>query len=268
LRPAIATDRWQELATSKRHARLDAALATVSVIEAANAGEEALALAIALREAMETPHQTAALVTPDRALARRVLAALERWNIAVDDSGGDALPDTPAGIFACLAAETALGGLAPVALLALLKHPLTRLAAPEAAHARAIAALERATLRGPRPRPGSAGLASALASIGEELGRRWRGEPSKLHRSDPKSELREWELAAATRLLERVTAALAPLETLAATQQPFASCLEQRRARRAACLHWSGRGQVIRGVSGHRARCRCCELRYRCRRLC
>ena len=53
---------------------------------------------------------TAALVTPDRALARRVLAALARWNVAVDDSGGDALPDTPAGIFARLAAEAALGG--------------------------------------------------------------------------------------------------------------------------------------------------------------
>ena len=61
------------------------------MIEAANAEEEALAIAVALREAMETPGKTAALVTPDRALARRVLAALARWNVPVDDSGGDAL---------------------------------------------------------------------------------------------------------------------------------------------------------------------------------
>ena len=78
------------------------------MIAAANAEEEALAIAVALREALETPGKTAALVTPDRALARRVLAALERWNVTVDDSGGDALADTPAGVFARLVAEAAL----------------------------------------------------------------------------------------------------------------------------------------------------------------
>src|SRR5262249_20816954 len=142
--------------------RIDRTLETVAVIEAANAGEEALAIAISLREALETPHKTAALITPDRALARRVLAALERWRLAADDSGGDALADTPAGRFARLAAEAALGGLSPVALLALVKHSLTRLGAAEGAHGRAIATLEKAVLRGPRPRPGSAGLAHAL----------------------------------------------------------------------------------------------------------
>ena len=81
------------------------------MIEAANAEEEALAIAVALREAVDDPGKTAALVTPDRALARRVLAALARWNVPVDDSGGDALSDTPAGVFARLAAEAALDGL-------------------------------------------------------------------------------------------------------------------------------------------------------------
>ena len=63
-------------------------------------------------------------------------------------------PDTPAGVFARLAAEAALGGLAPVTLLALLKHPLAPARRAAGAHARAIAALERAVLRGPRPRRG------------------------------------------------------------------------------------------------------------------
>ena len=53
-------------------------------------------------------NKTAALVTPDRALARRVAAALERWNIEADDSGGDRLPDTEAGVFARLVAQAAL----------------------------------------------------------------------------------------------------------------------------------------------------------------
>ncbi len=43
--------------------------------------------------------KSAALVTPDRALARRVMAALTRWNLEFDDPGGDALMDTPARHF-------------------------------------------------------------------------------------------------------------------------------------------------------------------------
>ena len=58
---------------------------------------EALAIAIAMREARHLD-KSAALVTPDRALARRVMAALGRWNLAFDDSGGDALMETSAGI--------------------------------------------------------------------------------------------------------------------------------------------------------------------------
>src|SRR5262249_62291862 len=111
-----------------------------------------------------------------RALARRVLAALERWKPPVDDSGGDALADTPAGLFARLVAEAALGGLAPVALLALIKHPLTRLGAAAGTHARAIAALEKAVLRGPRPRPGTAGAARALAALDTRPAQRPRRE--------------------------------------------------------------------------------------------
>jgi ATP-dependent helicase/nuclease subunit B len=222
LRPASATDRWQQLSAPDAGAWRDSALAAVSVVEVANPEEEALAIATALRETMEMEDKTAALITPDRALARRVLAALERWKIAVDDSGGDALPDTPAGLFARLAAEAALGGLAPVTLLALLKHPLARLDAADGAHTRATASLEKAVLRGPRPRPGSAGLAHALASFGTELAKLRRDEPSALHRSDPRARLTVPELADATALLEKLTAALAPLEHCSGAPRSFA----------------------------------------------
>ena len=98
LRPAGATERWQErLAESNFAKHADAAIASLTMIEAGNAEEEALAIAVALREAVKEPGKTAALVTPDRALARRVLASLKRWNVDVDDSGGDALADTSAG---------------------------------------------------------------------------------------------------------------------------------------------------------------------------
>jgi len=220
LRPAAATERWQRLAACDVPLRIERALETVAVVEAANAEEEALAIAIGLREALETPHKTAALITPDRALARRVLAALERWTVAVDDSGGDALADTSAGRFARLAAEAALGGLSPVALLALIKHPLARLGAAEGAHARAIAALERAVLRGPRPRPGIGGLAHALAALRAELAKLRRGEASDLHPSDPRASLGAADLDAADAFIARLRTALAPLDGLAAT--PFA----------------------------------------------
>ena len=117
--------------TGRQHrdaAARDAAFAGITVIEAANAEDEALAIAVALREAVHE-NNTAALVTPDRALARRVAAALMRWNIEADDSVGDRLPDTEAGVFARLVAQAALGGLEPVTLLALMKHARFRLGA-------------------------------------------------------------------------------------------------------------------------------------------
>jgi ATP-dependent helicase/nuclease subunit B len=207
MRPAATTDLWRKRLNTKDFPALaEAALETVAMIEAANAEEEALAVAVALRDAVATPGKTAALVTPDRALARRVIAALERWQVGVDDSGGDALADTPAGVFARLAAQAALGGLEPVPLLALLKHPLVRLGAAANAHRDAIAALERAVLRGPRPKKTTAGLAHALAT--------YEANRKDLHRNDPRGAVSDADLAAAHRLVASLTTALAPLEKL------------------------------------------------------
>jgi ATP-dependent helicase/nuclease subunit B len=218
LRPADATDRWNE---RRRDAAANWTLSGVSVIEAANAEDEALAIAVALREAAEEPGRTAALVTPDRALARRVIAALGRWNIVVDDSGGDPLPDAAAGRFARLAAEAALGGLAPVTLLALLKHRLFRLGAGEGAHDRAIGSLERAILRGPRPRAGSAALARAVDAL--------RGARETLHPSDPRSNLSDRELDRAAALVARLSEAVTPLEELDTRPRPFGEIAARHR---------------------------------------
>jgi ATP-dependent helicase/nuclease subunit B len=229
LRPAAATDHWAGLATAEFHVQLADALAGMSLIEAANAEEEALAIAVALRDAIETEGKTAALVTPDRGLAVRVLAALARWNIAADESGGDALCDTSAGRFARLAAEAALGGLAPVALLALLKHPLLRLGAKGGVHTRAIAVLERAVLRGPRPKAGTAGLADALSTFRTELGKLRRKEASDLHPSDPRALVSDYDLQAAAELVARLMAALAPLEDLRGRTHSFADLASRHR---------------------------------------
>ena len=201
LRPADSTDHWQAARAGLQAAAADT-LSAMTIVEAANAEQEALSVAVVLREAADGDG-TAALVTPDRALAARVRATLERWELPVDDSGGDSLADTPAGLFARLTAEAALGGFAPVPLLALLKHPLWRLGAPENAHRRAAAALERAVLRGPRPKAGIAGLSHALAT--------YRTDHAKLHRNDPRKLVSEADLAAAEALVTALGAALAPL---------------------------------------------------------
>jgi ATP-dependent helicase/nuclease subunit B len=227
-RPAAATHLWRErVAAFSAHA--DSALGEVSYIEAAHPEEEALAIAIALREAVEEEDKTAALITPDRALARRVLAALARWSITVDDSGGDVLADTPAGVFARLAAHAVIEGFPPVTLLALLKHPLIRLGAPEGVHARAIAALERAVLRGPRPRRGTDGLRHALAAFRDELGRYRRRERCDLHPSDPRITLTDANLQAAENLLIELLSAVAPLECLREGPHALAELAERHR---------------------------------------
>ncbi len=95
LRPAAATDLWRtRAADASFEAHAEAAVGSITMIEAANAEDEALAIAVALREAVEEG-KTSALVTPDRALARRVKAALDRWGIAAEDTGGERLADTP-----------------------------------------------------------------------------------------------------------------------------------------------------------------------------
>jgi ATP-dependent helicase/nuclease subunit B len=222
LRPAATAERWRKrLAEPDFDGSAARALDRLATIEAANAEEEALAIAVAMREALEEPGKTVALVTPDRALARRVKVALARWDVKVDDSGGDALADTGAGLFARLAAEVALQGAEPVPLLALLKHPLLRLGRPQGAHDAAVAALERAVLRGPRPRPGTEGLARALETL--------RAMRHLLHPSDPRAEIGDAAIAAAAALVEELAAALAPLEALPAGDHSLAALARHHR---------------------------------------
>jgi ATP-dependent helicase/nuclease subunit B len=86
--------------------------------------DEARMIAIALREALETPAKTAALITPDRNLARMVASQMHRFGITLDDSAGMPLRDTPPACFLRLVAQMATSQCAPVPLLAMLRHPL------------------------------------------------------------------------------------------------------------------------------------------------
>jgi len=142
-------------------------------IDAPGPREEAGAIALAMREVLETPGKTAALITHDRRLARRVRAELVRWEIAVDDSAGDPAGQTAPGVFLRLLARAAAAGFAPSALLALLKHPLAAGGGPPQAMRRLARAVDRQDsrahgplLRGPKPAPGIDALLAAAKGAG------------------------------------------------------------------------------------------------------
>jgi ATP-dependent helicase/nuclease subunit B len=214
MRPSNATAQWhQRLAEPDIVAQISGGMENLAVIEAANPEMEALAITVAMREARHLG-KSAALVTPDRALARRVMAALGRWNLTFNDSGGDALMDTSAGIFARLAAESVAKQLEPPTLLALLKHPLCRLGGADGAFRDAVETLEMALLRGTRPQAGSGGLARDFARFRFELAKLRAHEASALHRSEPRARLTDEELDHARQLIAGLQAALSPLEKL------------------------------------------------------
>ncbi|MGZ3274786.1 MAG: double-strand break repair protein AddB [Caulobacteraceae bacterium] len=157
LRPAEATADWRnQIGKIRREADgegvdpIALGLEGLSLITAPTEEDAAAAVALLLREALETPGKTAALVTPDRDLARRVAARLARWGIEADSSAGAPLAHCPVGVLLGLLARAALDPCDPVRLLAILKHPMTRLRLADD-RADALGALERHGLRGPRP---------------------------------------------------------------------------------------------------------------------
>lgn len=139
------------------------ALDNVQFVPCPGPQEEAGVIALALRRALETPGRTAALITPDRALARRVAAEVGRWDIEIDDSAGTPLVDTPVGTYLRLTASCIANALAPISLLSLFKHPLAAGGMDVGAFRAHVRRLEQLALRGPRPAPGFDGLRAALA---------------------------------------------------------------------------------------------------------
>jgi ATP-dependent helicase/nuclease subunit B len=144
-------------------------LARLSVIDCPTPREEAGVIAIAMRQVLEQPGKTVALVSPDRGLARRVAVNLRRWQIDVDDSAGQPLALTPAGSLLRLSARMCMERFAPVSLLAALKHPLVAGGMDRPGFRRLVRRLELTTLRGPRPGPDVCGLRSACGSNVSEL---------------------------------------------------------------------------------------------------
>jgi len=236
LRPAAMTDSWREIAAGANAARRrdwKHALAGLSWYECPGPREEALTVALLLRQALETPGRTAALVTPDRGLARRVAGELGRWGLALDDSAGRPLAETPPAVLLRHLVRALEAKLAPVPLLALLKHPLTRMGEAPGPVRRRVRRLERLVLRGPRPAPGFGGLVAALRA--QDLD----GEERR-------------EAAALEHWLDGLAAALAPLTAaMAGGKQSLATLLQAHLAAGEALARPAeGEGGLWQGEAG------------------
>jgi ATP-dependent helicase/nuclease subunit B len=163
--------------------------ANLRLLEAETEDQEAAAIALLLREAVESPGGNAAVVTPDATLARRIEAKLARWGIAPAVSHGAPLRETAAGRLIALLCELARDAGEPVALAALLKHPRVVIARDQAA----LTILEHYALRGPRRYE----TLEELACFGER---------------DPDEPIKPWPRARP--IVESLIAALAPLRTV------------------------------------------------------
>lgn len=180
--PAQATDRWAGAGDDA--VEIGTAFETVALIEAATEREEALAIAVAMRLAAEAPPgggktaaeaspRQVALVTPDRTLARRVAAELQRFGIDANDSGGAFLAQSPQATLLQLLLQSAFGQERTVALVGLMKHPLMLLGRDPATARNAARIFERIALRGGT---GDVGLDGLVGRFDSRLRER-RDEP-------------------------------------------------------------------------------------------
>ncbi len=139
LRPAPVTHHWRQ--EGPYLTELDRATEDITWLEAPNQRVEAKAIALQLRHAAELG-QTAAVITPDRNLTRRIATALAAWDITPDDSAGIPLSLTAPGRFLLHVLDLAQPQLTSETLLVLLKHPLTHSGEGRGQHLRNARELE------------------------------------------------------------------------------------------------------------------------------
>lgn len=188
LRPASTTATWQNLPERKDLSpeNIRDALEPVHLIDTANAQDEAEAIALIMREVAESEGRTAALVSPDRILARRVGVRLESWGIRVDDSAGRPFIKTTPGTFLDLIANAIATKFAPAEIVSLLKHPLTRLGFDPFTIRKSTRALEIAAFRTDYLGSGLSGIDEALhrARLETETGERRHRAVRRIHDED------------------------------------------------------------------------------------
>jgi ATP-dependent helicase/nuclease subunit B len=204
LKPPAATKDWRDVIdalSAEADDPIALGLEGLTAVTARTEEQAAAAAAVLMREALETPGKSCALITPDPLFARRVQARLSRWGLQADSSAGEPLALTPAGMLVGLLADLAGEGMSAIGLLALLKHPRVGLGLERRALRRASEALEKHGLRGPKPRDWAAVDAGLTASTTTRDGR-------------PRSETTLAAIADARALLDRLRESLSPWTSL------------------------------------------------------
>jgi ATP-dependent helicase/nuclease subunit B len=151
MRPSGSAEGWSDVIRNRR-ADIAEGVDGVELVEAPQRRMEAAAIALVLRAALEDPARTAALITPDRDLARRVKNELQRWSIVADDTAGEPLIRSPQGSFIAALAAVLRGDSSAVELAALFAHPLLKTGRAALRH------FEMAVMRGGHLRGGVYGL--------------------------------------------------------------------------------------------------------------
>ena len=196
MRPAITTHEWVRRPERLSHDEMMEALSAMTLIEAEDEREEALAIALCLREQLETDTGTAALITPDRGLAERVMRELARWSIHVEDSSGLPLRRAPAGRLLLLLTDWLTKPDQPHRVLALLDHPLVLLGLAQDEKELGRSTLDILATRGLLPDPTLDGLSKKLATLTAE-----RLNPTQRDLYDRGRPAAQKILAALTRIL-------------------------------------------------------------------
>lgn len=158
MRPADSISQWSKLKLPKE------SVEGVKLIQAPGMTEEATIIAMQLRQVAEEKDKTAALVTNNRTLARRVIGILRRWGLDIDDSSGVSLSSTEAGRFYSLVGECLASRITPVSLLSVLKNSFCRCGMAKERLSELASFLDRKVLRGVRIRGGLDGLAQTLVN--------------------------------------------------------------------------------------------------------
>ncbi|MFT3988667.1 double-strand break repair protein AddB [Aestuariivirga sp.] len=205
MRPTETSEDWQKTAADCR-AKIAAGVSGVSTLETRHVPEEAHAIALALREALEAPERTACLVTPDRELARRVKLELQGLGIAIDDSAGEPLIGFGIASLMAAAIDAVLGGLAPESVMALLRHGEARFGLEKTNLDAAADVIELAAYRAGSTPPALAGLSKELLRRHESM-RRDSHVPAALARHDD----RTW--ADAVAVAQKLADTLCPLSS-------------------------------------------------------
>ncbi len=144
--PAVCTRDWNTISPADK-AEQDV-FSGMRFMTCSTPVEEAMAIALALREVLETEGKTGALITADKHLSRMVISILNRWHIHIDDSSGMPLHLTPVAVFMRLVLQAQAENFSPTALVKLLKHPLCHMGYDRGVLLRKVRQLEKIALRG------------------------------------------------------------------------------------------------------------------------